>query len=97
MQEGVKNDCEGFLLCEWIHGDIICKDRQKREVSLGRKMGRSVVEVRCPVCRGLGLPVWSMGELDRQLQTREPAAPQWWLKGGVRSAWEVTGGGGSAS
>lgn len=34
MREGVRNDPEGFLLCEWIHVDVSCKDRQKREVSL---------------------------------------------------------------
>lgn len=56
MREGVRNDPEGFLLFEWIHVDVICKDRQKREVSLGRKMGSSAVEVRCPVHRQLGIP-----------------------------------------
>lgn len=90
---------EGFLPCGWIHGDPIRKDGQKREASLGRKLGGSVAEVRCPVCRRLGTPVQSMGESDRQLQTCESAAPRCWLKagGGVRSAGEITWSGGSAS
>lgn len=73
--------------------------KREERSEFGEENGEFVVEVRCPVCRGLGVPVWSMGKLDRQLQTCESAAPQWWLKagGGVRSAWEIAGSGGSAS